>query len=56
MWKRVAMYAVLLAAGTLALQWLDTLRLARAHPGELYTFLVAASFLVLGLVIGKKPR
>jgi hypothetical protein len=34
MWKRAAIYGVLLAAGTLGLQWLDYLRLARMHSGD----------------------
>ncbi|PKM15757.1 MAG: helix-turn-helix transcriptional regulator, partial [Gammaproteobacteria bacterium HGW-Gammaproteobacteria-2] len=45
-------YGALLAAGTLALQWLDTQRLARMHSGDIYLFLVAAAFLVLGIVLG----
>lgn len=52
MWKRVAAYGVLLAAGTLALQWLDYQRLAREQSLEVYLFLVALAFLVLGVVIG----
>lgn len=52
MWKRVAYYGVLLAAGTLALQWLDYQRLARVHSGDIFLFLVAAAFLALGVVIG----
>lgn len=52
MWRRVAVYGVLLAAGTFALQWLDYQRLARAQSGDAYLFLVALAFLVLGLVIG----
>ena len=52
MWKRVALYGVLLAVGTLGLQWLDYQRLARAHSGEVYVFLVAAGFLALGVVLG----
>jgi len=52
MWKRVLGYGALLAAGTLALQWLEYQRLARVYPGEFYLFLVAAAFLVLGVVIG----
>ena len=51
-WKRVLGYGALLAAGTLALQWLDYQRLARMHPGEIYLFLVAVAFLVLGIVLG----
>ena len=52
LWKRVAYYGALLAAGTFALQWLDYQRLARVHSGEVYTFLIAAAFLALGVVIG----
>ena len=57
MWKRrtwatVAGYGALLAAGTFALQWLDYQRMARAQPLEVYLFLVALGFLVLGVVIG----
>jgi DNA-binding NarL/FixJ family response regulator len=52
MWKRVAVYAALLAAGTFVLQWLDYQRIARVHSGEVYLFLVALGFLVLGVVIG----
>lgn len=52
MWKRVAYYGALLAAGTVALQWLDYQRLARVHTGEVYFFLVALAFLVLGIVLG----
>lgn len=52
MWKRVVGYGALLASGTLILQWLDYQRLARMHTGDLYLFLVAAAFLVLGIVLG----
>ena len=54
MWKRVISYGLLLAAGTLALQWLDYQRLARVHSLEVYLFLVALGFLVLGVVIGMR--
>lgn len=54
MWKRVTVYGALLAAGTLALQWLDYQRLARAHSGDIYVFLIAASFLVLGVWVGAR--
>jgi DNA-binding CsgD family transcriptional regulator len=53
-WKRLAGYGVLLAAGTLALQWLDYRRMARTHPGDIYVFLVAVAFLVLGVLIGSR--
>ena len=54
MWKRVAYYGVLLAVGTLALQWLDYQRLARVHSGDIYVFLIAVAFLMLGVIIGKR--
>ncbi len=54
MWKRAVTYGALLAAGTLALQWLDYQRLARMHSGDIYLFLVAVAFLVLGVVLGVK--
>ncbi|MEQ1931868.1 MAG: response regulator transcription factor [Parvularculaceae bacterium] len=52
LWKQAALYGALLAAGTLALQWLDYNRLARAHSADLYTFLISAGFLALGVYIG----
>jgi DNA-binding CsgD family transcriptional regulator len=53
-WKPVVVYGALLAAGTLALQWIDYQQLARAHPGQLYTFVIAAGFLGLGVYIGAR--
>ena len=44
MWKQAAFYGVLLAVGTLVLQWLDYQRLARAYSGEIYAFLIAVAF------------
>jgi DNA-binding CsgD family transcriptional regulator len=52
MWERVIGYGTLLAVGTLALQWLDYQRLVRMHAGDVYLFLVAGAFLVLGIVLG----
>jgi DNA-binding NarL/FixJ family response regulator len=54
MWKRVAVYGALLAAGTLGLQWLDYERLARSHSGDIYVFLIAVAFLALGIYIGAR--
>ena len=54
MWKRVAVYGLLLAAGTSALQALDYLRFARAHVADVYVFLVAAAFLALGVLVGAR--
>jgi DNA-binding CsgD family transcriptional regulator len=53
-WKPVVSYGALLAAAAVALQWIDYHELARAHPGSLYTFVVAAGFLALGLYIGAR--
>lgn len=54
MWKRIALYGLLLAVGTFALQWLDYRRMARVHVGDVYDFLLAAGFLALGLWIGAR--
>ncbi len=54
MWKRAAVYGVLLATGALALQWLDYQRLARQRAGDIYVFLIAAAFLALGVFIGAR--
>jgi DNA-binding CsgD family transcriptional regulator len=54
MWTRVAIYGAALAAGVLALDWLDYERLARVHSGDIYLFLIAAAFLALGVFIGAR--
>ena len=54
MWKRVVLYGLVLAVGTMALQWLDYQRLARANAGDIYLFLIAAGFLALGVYIGMR--
>ncbi|ATE63177.1 response regulator transcription factor [Rhizorhabdus dicambivorans] len=51
-WKQATAYGVLLAAGTLALQWLDYRRLAHDHVEEIAIALIAGAFLVIGIVIG----
>ena len=53
-WKPVVLYGALLAAGALVLQWIDYQQLARAHSGNLYTFVVGAGFLGLGIYIGAR--
>ena len=53
-WKRVAGYGLALAAGTLALEWLDYQRLARTPSEELYVLVVAGGFLALGLYLGAR--
>jgi DNA-binding CsgD family transcriptional regulator len=54
MWKRAAIYGTVLAGGTFGLQWLDYLRLARVHSGDIYIFLIAAAFLALGIFVGAR--
>ncbi len=52
MWRRALFYGLLLAVGALALQGLEYQRLVRAQAGEVYIFIIAAAFLVLGVVLG----
>ncbi len=54
MWKWIAVYGAALAAGALALQWLDYDRLAWSRPGEIYIALIAAGFLALGIFLGMR--
>lgn len=54
MGKRVAVYGLLLAAGTFALQALDYLHIARAYVADVYVFLVGAAFLALGVLVGAR--
>lgn len=54
MWKRVAIYGGLLAAGTLVLEWLDYKRLARAYSTDIVIGLVALGFLTLGVWAGMR--
>lgn len=53
-WRAIIAYAGLLAAGTLALQWLDYLHLARSHSGGIVLALGAAGFLALGIFVGAR--
>ena len=54
MWKQVLLYGALLAVGTFVLQWLDYLYLARSHASDIYIFLIATIFLVLGVYVGAR--
>ena len=54
MWWRTAVYGLVLAVGTLGLQWLDYQRVVRAHAGDIYVFLIAAAFLAVGVLIGSR--
>jgi DNA-binding CsgD family transcriptional regulator len=52
-WPQAALYGALLAAGALGLDWVQYQRLARSRTADLYLLLVAAAFLVLGLLAGR---
>lgn len=58
--KRViALYALALAAGAFALQWLQYKFLVRAFPVEIYVALIAIAFTALGVWVGlrlARPR
>ena len=53
-WIHIALYAALLAGGTVALQWLDYQRLVRSSPSAIYDGLLATGFLALGLWLGMR--
>ena len=53
-WRSVAAYGLLLAAGVLALDWVQYQRLVRSRTADVYLFLVAAGFLALGLWAGAR--
>lgn len=54
MWKRIALYAGLLAIGTAVLQWLDFQRLAQTRTSDVYIGLIALGFLGLGVYLGRR--
>ena len=61
MLRTVLIYGFALAAGAVALQWLEYQFWARTHAGTLYVALIAAAFLGLGIWVGRrlfrsKPR
>lgn len=53
MLKIALAYGVALAAGAVALQWLEYQVWARTHPGTVYFALVALAFLGLGIWVGR---
>jgi DNA-binding CsgD family transcriptional regulator len=53
-WKSILIYGSCLAAGTLALEWLDYQRLVRDHSGDIPLFMVAFAFLALGIFVGMR--
>src|SRR5262245_27735682 len=54
MWRTVLVYGLALAAGALALQWLEYHLWVRVHTFELYLGLLGAAFLALGVWVGAK--
>lgn len=52
--RRIILYGGALGLGTVSLQWLDYLRLARSSTAEIYIALIAAAFLALGLFVGAR--
>jgi DNA-binding CsgD family transcriptional regulator len=54
MLKTVLIYGLALAAGAVALQWLEYQLWARTHAGTVYVALIAAAFLGLGIWVGRK--
>lgn len=56
--RTIILYALALALGAAALQWLEYRYLARAFSTEIYVALVAAGFVGLGVWVGRKltPR
>jgi NarL family two-component system response regulator LiaR len=58
MWKPVLIYAILLAAGAFALQWLQYNYVMRLFAPQVYVGLIAAAFAGLGVWAGYRltPR
>ena len=58
MWKAIIVYAVLLAGGAFALQWLQYEYVTRVFATEIYIGLIALAFAGLGLWAGYRltPR
>jgi DNA-binding CsgD family transcriptional regulator len=52
MWKPIVLYAVLLAAGAFALEWLHYQYVARMFATEFYIGLIALGFTALGVWAG----
>lgn len=52
MWKAIAIYAFLLAAGAFALEWLQYKYVARVFSTDIYVGLIAVGFAGLGVWAG----
>jgi DNA-binding CsgD family transcriptional regulator len=58
MLRTIVVYAVALAAGVFALEWLEYRHLTRAFSTEIYIALLAVGFIALGVWLGQRltPR
>jgi DNA-binding CsgD family transcriptional regulator len=56
MTRTLILWALVLAAGAFALQWLQYQYLARAFPWEIYVGLIATAFAAGGVWVGLKLR
>lgn len=58
MTRTILLYALALAAGAAALQWLEYRYVTRAFSGEIYIALLALAFIGLGIWVGQRltPR
>ena len=56
--RSILLYALALAGGAAALQWLEYRYVARAFSGEIYILLIALGFIGLGIWVGQRltPR
>ncbi len=54
MLKTVLIYGFALAAGAVALQWLEFQIWARTHAGTIYVALIAVAFMGLGIWVGRR--
>lgn len=54
MLKTVLIYGIALAAGAVALQWIEYQIWARTHADSIYVALLAAAFMGLGIWIGRR--
>lgn len=51
-WRQMLVWGAVLAIGTLVLSWLDYQRIARTRSEEVYIFLTALLFLIVGVAAG----
>jgi len=52
--RTIVLYALALAAGVFALQWLEYRHFVRAFPTEIYVVLIAVGFAGLGIFVGHR--